>query len=75
MQDDKHFDWPGQQANDDLDDNASTSDDARGTDVLRSWLSRAPTQRRAPLDPSLYTLKGYRQWKEGVSRAWSDKDD
>ena len=72
MQDDKPFDWPGDTTAGDVE---PTTDESRGADVLRSWLSRAPTQRRAPLDPSLYTLKGYRQWKEGVTRAWQDQDD
>ena len=74
MQDEKPFNWPGEQppANDDGDD---TRDLPRGADVFRSWLNRAPVRRRASFDPSLYTWKGYRQWKEGVSRTWNENDD
>ena len=75
MQDDKTFEWPGQHAPaaEDANDGA---DKANGADVFRSWLSRAPaSRRRASFDPTLYTWKGYRQWKDGVDKHWIDGDD
>ncbi|MFK8052277.1 MAG: hypothetical protein AB8F65_04845 [Woeseiaceae bacterium] len=65
MHDDKHFDWPGQEQP--LDDAPSTSA-PKNTEVFRHWLARSPQRgrRRSSFDPSLYTWKGYRQWKDGV---------
>ncbi len=75
MHDDKTFEWPGQHSA----PGEEVSDDAEpvtGTDVFRSWLSRAPaSRRRASFDPTLYTWKGYRQWKDGVDKQWIDSDD
>ncbi|MEL6870674.1 MAG: hypothetical protein AAFO81_12825 [Pseudomonadota bacterium] len=68
MHDDKHFNWPG-------DDNAAADSDEpeTGAQVFRHWLSRSPaTGRRASFDPSIYTWKGYRQWKDGVDKHWID---
>lgn len=73
MHDDKHFEWPGQEQP--LDD-APTSSSTNNAEVFRHWLARAPkTRRRASFDPTLYTWKGYRQWKDGVvSDAKEPKD-
>ena len=73
MQDEKHFNWPGESTTDSHDD--ETESVSRGADVFRSWLNRAPARRRASFDPNLYTWKGYRQWKEGVSRSWNETED
>ncbi|MEM9172179.1 MAG: hypothetical protein AAGA84_05685 [Pseudomonadota bacterium] len=71
MHDDKHFHWPGERTRDDQEPQTS-----QGEEVFRQWLSRAPaSRRRAAFDPSLYTWKGYRQWKDGVNREWRDKTD
>ncbi|MEO0616248.1 MAG: hypothetical protein AAFY69_08940 [Pseudomonadota bacterium] len=73
VQDEKHFNWPGETA---PDNETETSQEVpSGADVFRSWLNRAPARRRASFDPTLYTWKGYRQWKEGVSRSMNDQDD
>lgn len=47
--------------------------DAGGWDAYRRWLTRvqAPDKQRAPLDPGLYTWKGYRNWSEKVRRDWN----
>lgn len=71
MQDDKHFNWPG-----DATGAAETDSPTNGTEVFRNWLSRSPSShRRASFDPSLYTWKGYRQWKDGVDKQWSEDSD
>lgn len=73
MQDEKHFNWPGEPAPESEDDEAQAL--TNGAEVFRNWLNRSPVRRRASFDPSLYTWKGYRQWKEGVSRSWSEQED
>ena len=47
-----------------------------GWDTYRRWLTRvqAPGGRRVPLDASLYTWKGYRNWSEKVRRDWEPED-
>jgi hypothetical protein len=50
--------------------------DVGGWDAYRRWLTRvqAPAQSRAPLDPGLYTWKGYRNWSDKVRRDWNPED-
>ena len=45
-----------------------------GWQQYRRWISKAPAPRtrRASVDSSLYTWKGYRNWAEQVKRNWSD---
>jgi hypothetical protein len=47
-----------------------------GWDAYRRWLTRvqSPAGRRTPLDPSLYTWKGYRNWSDQVRRDWKGED-
>lgn len=54
----------------DADDKA----DSDGWQQYRRWISKAPAprSRRAGVDSSLYTWKGYRNWAEQVKRNWSD---
>jgi hypothetical protein len=76
VQDDKTFEWPGQRASSSREDKADDGTPSAGTDVFRNWLSRAPaSRRRASFDPTLYTWKGYRQWKDGVDKQWIEGDD
>jgi hypothetical protein len=51
--------------------------DVGGWEAYRRWLTRvqAPSRRRAPLDPGLYTWKGYRHWSDKVRRDWSPEDE
>ena len=55
---------------------AADAKDVGGWEAYRRWLTRvqAPGQRRAPLDPGLYTWKGYRNWSDKVRRDWSPDD-
>lgn len=51
---------------------ASSGNEVAGWDAYRRWLTRvqAPEKRRMPLDPGLYTWKGYRKWTDKVRREW-----
>ena len=53
------------------------ANDADGWQQYRRWVTKAPAPRtrRAGLDPSLYTWKGYRSWTEQVKRHWKDGDE
>jgi hypothetical protein len=55
---------------------AADGKDVSGWEAYRRWLTRvqAPEKRRAPLDPGLYTWKGYRNWSDKVRREWSPED-
>ena len=50
--------------------------DVSGWEAYRRWLTRvqAPEKKRAPLDPGLYTWKGYRSWSEKVRRDWQTEE-
>ena len=50
--------------------------DVSGWEAYRRWLTRVqtPEKKRAPLDPGLYTWKGYRNWSDKVRRDWSPED-
>ena len=61
--------------------NEPAANDADGWQQYRHWISKAPTPRgrRAGIDPSLYSWKGYRDWTDQVRRNWAkesldDKD-
>lgn len=45
-------------------------------DTYHRWLTRvqAPGSGRIPLDPGLYTWKGYRNWSDKVRRDWKPED-
>ena len=47
-----------------------------GMEAYKRWLTRvqAPGSRRIPLDASLYTWKGYRNWSDKVRRDWKPTD-
>jgi len=55
---------------------AADGKDVSGWEAYRRWLTRvqAPEKRRAPLDPGLYTWKGYRNWSDKVRRDWSPEE-
>ena len=50
--------------------------DMGGWDSYRRWLSRvqSPDKRRSPMDPALYTWKGYRNWSEKIRRDWKQDE-
>lgn len=55
---------------------AADGKDVSGWEAYRRWLTRvqAPEKRRAPLDPGLYTWKGYRDWSDKIRRDWRPDD-
>jgi hypothetical protein len=83
MPDNKHLKWEhslgtdadlGSEAeNATLDSAQPAANDADGWQQYRRWISKAPAprERRAGIDPALYTWKGYRDWSDQVKRNWS----
>ena len=55
-----------------LDAEQPAANDADGWQQYRRWVSKAPAprNRRAGIDPSLYSWKGYRDWSDNVKRNW-----
>ncbi len=53
---------------------AGDANDPDGWQQYRRWISKAPAPRgrRAGVDPSLYTWKGYRNWSEQIKRNWDE---
>ena len=90
MPDSKHMKWErnfGTDAEPDpkvkdatLDAEQPAANDSDGWQQYRRWVSKAPAPRgrRAGIDPSLYSWKGYRDWSDQVKRSWikdADSDD
>ena len=81
MPDDKHTAWgegrkeAGYETPPPDDDERSAGSESDSWDAYRQWLpqNRVSRSARGPLDPSLYTWKGYRNWAEEVKRNWSDR--
>ena len=83
MPDSKHMRWDasfGKDAEADAkkDDaavaaNEPAANDEDGWQQYRRWISKAPAPkgRRAGIDPSLYSWKGYRDWSDQVRRSWA----
>lgn len=84
MQDSKEITWASDYSADEEGDSkvedresnvhAGDKSDEDGWQKYRRWISKAPAprSRRAGIDSSLYTWKGYRNWTEQVKRNWSD---
>jgi len=82
MPDSKNMTWvdsygkdaePDPKAEDAAIGNQPAANDADGWQQYRHWISKAPAPRgrRAGIDPSLYTWKGYRDWSDQVKRNWA----
>lgn len=55
---------------------AGESNEQHGWDAYRKWLSRVstkPTGERAPLDPSIYSWRGYHTWADKVRQTWKSE--
>jgi hypothetical protein len=53
----------------------AVGNDQNGWDAYRKWLSRVstkPTGERAPLDPSIYSWRGYHTWADKIRQNWKD---
>jgi hypothetical protein len=47
-----------------------------GWDAYRKWLSRVntkPAPERTPLDPSIYSWRGYHNWADKVRQTWKSE--
>lgn len=87
MADTKHMRWvdsSGKDAEPDpkpadvaLEKTKPAANDADGWKKYRHWISKAPAprNRRAGIDPALYSWKGYRDWSEQVKRNWIKSAD
>ena len=87
MSDSKHMRWVdrfGTDAGHDsklhdaiVENTPAAANDADGWQQYRRWVSEAPAsnERRAGIDPSLYTWKGYRDWSDNVKRNWIKRSD
>ena len=84
MQDSKEITWASDYSTEAADEpeandransmHAGDKADSDGWQQYRRWISKAPAPRtrRASVDSSLYTWKGFRNWAEQVKRNWSD---
>lgn len=54
----------------------SDGPDVGALESYRRWLNRmqSPDKKRSPMDPALYTWKGYRNWSDKIRRDWK-KDE
>jgi hypothetical protein len=56
---------------------AAKEHERRGWEAYRRWLSTMssrPVSERAPLDPSLYSWKGYHNWADKVRQSWKSEE-
>lgn len=53
-------------------DPAAAGKGREGWDAYRKWMSRVSgsAERRAPLDPAIYSWKGYHNWADKVRQSW-----
>ena len=50
----------------------------QGWDAYRKWLktmNRRPEARRAPIDHSVYSWKGYNSWADRVRQSWKTEEN
>lgn len=87
MPDSKHLSWareygtdaeaPAEAPRGDVRPQQPAANDADGWQQYRQWITKAPAprSRRAGIDPTLYTWKGYRNWSEKIKRNWQPDPD
>jgi len=59
------------------DANADRGREQQGWEAYRKWLSSMngkPQSRRAPVDHSVYSWKGYQNWADRVREAWDSEE-
>ena len=50
----------------------------QGWDAYRKWLktmNKRPESRRAPIDHSVYSWKGYNSWADRVRQSWKPEEN
>lgn len=58
--------------------NGDAMREQQGWDAYRKWLSSMngqPRSRRAPIDHSVYSWKGYHSWADRVRQAWKPEEN
>ena len=58
--------------------NGASSREQQGWDAYRKWLSSMngkPQSRRAPIDHSVYSWKGYHSWADRVRQNWKSEEN
>lgn len=58
---------------------ANGAREQQGWDAYRKWLTsmngRPPASRRAPIDHSVYSWKGYHSWADRVRQSWKPEEN
>ena len=57
---------------------AESGREQQGWDAYRKWLktmNRRPEARRAPIDHSVYSWKGYNSWADRVRQSWKAEEN
>jgi len=63
---------------DEPDDTSEAGREQKGWDAYRKWLSSMsskPRSRRAPIDHSVYSWKGYHTWADRIRQNWKSEDN
>ena len=58
--------------------NADAGREQQGWDAYRKWLksmNTRPQTRRAPIDHSVYSWKGYQSWADHVRQTWKPEEN
>jgi hypothetical protein len=61
----------------DRESNGKSGREQQGWDAYRKWLSSVngkAQSRRAPIDHSVYSWKGYQTWADRVRHAWDSEE-
>ena len=72
-----HKEAMGQERANNRDPNADRLREQQGWEAYRKWLSSMtgqPRSRRAPIDHSVYSWKGYHNWADRVRQNWESDD-
>jgi hypothetical protein len=72
-----HKEGSGQERTKSRDPNADRQREQQGWEAYRKWLSSMtgqPRSRRAPIDHSVYSWKGYHNWADHVRQTWKSED-
>jgi hypothetical protein len=59
-------------------DESDRGREQQGWDAYRKWLSSMngkPQSRRAPIDHSVYSWKGYHSWADRVRQSWKPEEN
>lgn len=66
------------ESNEQSDANGEAKREQQGWDAYRKWLSSVngkQQSRRAPIDHSIYSWKGYHNWADRVRQTWKSEEN